>query len=413
MNATTIRFGDYFTISMPKYKRLSELKRNEAVYLPAGLLANEIYEYINNRFCMCIPKELVNDILVVEMQRYDTMIDVSGNLFDWSDKQHIFDPMVVSAYSEEWFTKKISAVNNVFFDDVIDIEASVIYNLIEIRSKTKDISADYLRYYFWRIPFCINNAQCDVCEYNLGSKCAIEPPGTEALRRIRDAAYNYILENYGADSRFYIYCDVLENLEVQIDNTSSRDDLAEKHKKYIDEQSRALGILKLQELFGSPLYDNLKGIEAHVYSVLTPSEKKNSRAKYVGFVRVLEEALTIYNSIRESGKASGISQASIMAFKTPCEIILNAKLRLINPDNWSPSNTFDKNIKYVRSNKSAVLARYLTTNELSEFFDSLDYIRRMKNDGSHTTEYISFDEADKIIDCACNRVIRGIVEYLR
>ncbi len=413
MNTTTIRFGDYFTINMPRYKRLTDLKRDEAVYLPTGLLAAEIYEYINNKYCMSIPRELINDILVVEMQKYDTIIDVNGNLFDWSDKQYIFEPTVAEGYSEDWFTKKISAVNNVFFNDVIDIEASVIYNLIEIIPKTKDVSVDYLRYYFWRMPFCVNNSQCDECEYNSGSKCAIEPPGTEALDLIRDAACKYIFENYGADSRFYVFSDVLENIEVQIDGSSSRNDLTEKHKQYIDERSRALGMLKLQELFGSPLYENLKDVEARVYSVLTPAEKKYNRDEYTGFVRVLEEALTIYNSIKENGKAPGISQASIMAFKTPCEIILKAKLRLITPDNWSPSNTFNKNINFIRTNNGAVFSRILTSNELSEFFNSLDYIRRMKNDGSHTTEYISIEEADTIINCACNKVIRGIVEYLR
>lgn len=411
MESIRIRFGDFFSAKMPRYKRISELRRDEAIYLPAGLIPDEIYNYVNNLHCVSIPQDLLDSVLVVELQKYDTMIDVNGKPYDWSDEYGDFSPKDPDDYPGFWFEKKVNAVNNVFFEDLIDLEASIIYNLIEISPQNNKISLDYLRYYFWNTKFCVNESDCSNCEYFTGQTCKKMPFAVETLEKFRDASHDYILENYG-EERYYIFPEVLDQLEIEIDSFSLHENLVALHRQYQEEQSRAFGRKELQERFGSPLYEELKMLESQVYSVLTPEEKQNAMGRYTGFVRSLEEALTIFNDIKRVA-ANGISQASLMAFKTSCEIILNAKLRIIGDLYWDENGTFYDNIRFIKNYKSTVFKRRLTNDEISEFFNNLNYIRVTKNKGSHTSDFIPIEKAEEIVEIACNKVIKGIIEYIK
>jgi len=411
-----IKFGDYFTSSMPRYKRLSELKRNEAVYIPSNyLLPNTIYSYINNPNCSQIPKEIIDDVLVVHMQKYDTMIDVNGNLFDWSEKGFIYDPKDVDDCQIDWFEKKISAVNNMLFEDKLDVESSIIYNLIEIRPLESQISLDYLRYYFWDMPKSDeedNNSYLQITDSGIYEK----PYRLNVLFNASEYACRIIEKETGC-LRYIITPEILQNIEIEIDDLSEHVPIVQSHRTFLFEQSRAYGKRALQERFGSPLYESLESLEKEVYQVLTPAEKgdKDILSSYTGFVRSLGDALNLFTDLKENEQRTyqGISQASLMAIKTSCEIILKAKLRILNLSNWEPKNSFSKNISFIFENKRAVLSRWLSSNELDDFRNSLHEIRIWKNRGSHTSEFISIEEADYLIDIACNKVIRKIIEHIK
>jgi len=420
-----INFSHHFSITQPRYKRLSELKRSEAVYLPTGLLPDDLYKYINNVNCSFIPKDVLDSIQVVEFQKYDTMIDINGNEFDWSDAYDAYSPEGVKVNdvaigSDFLFEKRVSAVNNMFLNDVIDIESSIIYNLLEIRPTSALISVDYLRYYFWDSTYCVfetnhQGLECENCEFNTGTTCLKMPSGVDTLNRARSITHDMIFQASG-EERFSLLPEAFCDLQIEIDDPTQHSDLILKHKQYLDEQGRSFGTKQLQIIFGSPIYDELRELEARVYSILSPNEKEEKKDSYTGFIRHLEDALTIFNDIKNKSGETGtvnISQATIMAFKSSCEIILKVKLRILELPKWNAEFGFMQNIDFISKNKKSVFRRWLSSEEMRDFYDSLHFVRKMKNQGSHTTEFISINEAERIIDIACNRVIKGLIEYIK
>jgi hypothetical protein len=238
-----VRFQDLFSVSLPRHKRLSELERDKAVYLPSGMLMDELYNCINNKNSIEIPRDILDSILVVEFQRYDKMIDINGEEYDLSAANDPFssrslkidDTIVEDLF---YFEKKLSAVNNIFLNDIINIEASVIYNLLEIRPKTKDVSLDYLRYYFWQIPWCTptgshGDSKCDECEHNTRTSCDIQPFGNQLIYLLRDRSHDIIFEQEGGE-RFCLIPEAFHELTMEIDDQAKRDELVEGHRRYLD-----------------------------------------------------------------------------------------------------------------------------------------------------------------------------------
>lgn len=149
-----INFTDYFSVSFPRFKRFTDLDRKHAIYLAPPLMRNKVDNYINNLHIYKIPEHVIDSLYVVEFQKYDTMIDVNGNVVNFSDGLDEYSPIEKTVENGEfsWFNKKITSVNHVVFDDLLDIESSLIYNLLEIKPITDKISLEYLRYYFYHTP---------------------------------------------------------------------------------------------------------------------------------------------------------------------------------------------------------------------------------------------------------------------
>ena len=384
-----IKFGDYFTATLPRYKQFKDLKRNEAYYL--SNVHDKLDNYINNPLYTSIPDEVLRSILVVELQKYDTMIDINGEEYDWSNG-YPFTPLEREVENQYyyWFEKKWVDVNHVVFDDIMDIESSVVYNLIEIRPKS-GITLDYLRYWLWYNPDLVTDGKSFLYEV-YGEFC-------DNLERIN------------GDSRYLYTCGLLLKQTAVVDNLSEHSSIIRAHNNYLDEAARAESKMALQALFGSPLYNNLKKLENRVVKQLTPDEAKNDQSSYAGFVRMLEESQRIFNATKERGIKT-ISTASIFSFYSACEIILRAKIKCILNTQVFAGDSFSSCIKLLKDNAPILFRRRLPTDEWREFFDDLNRVRLGKNDGSHTTETINIAEAENTIAFVCNKVIKNIDRYL-
>jgi len=386
-----INFSEYFTATLPRYKNFSELKRNEAFYLSNAHFA--VGNYINNPKYNHIPEDAIRSISVVDLQQYDSMIDIDGNEYDWSDGVDPYTPeeRTVDNKFGDWFEKRLVDVNHVIFDDVLDIHASIIYNLIEIRAKA-NISIDYLRQYLW-----FDREQTS--------------DGTVFLVRTREEFCNQLEKSTG-NWRYVFSCPALEKQTLLIDDFSEHDLIIQRHNEYLDEVARAQGKAAIQTLFGSPLYENLIKLEARVLKSLTSDELKSERNSFTGFVRMLEEAQLIFMNTKESGIQT-ISKASVFQFKSACEIILRAKLKCFLRNEVTSNATFSNSIKLLKDNANIMFKTKLPSTEFHNFFNDLHTIRLEKNEASHTTEHMNISEAEKLIHFICNTVIKNIDTYIK
>lgn len=88
-----VKFLDYFSVSFPRYKKFSELDREHAIYLAPPLMRDKVDNYLNNLNIFKLPQSVIESLYVVEFQKYDTMIDVKGNVMNFSDGIDEFSPI--------------------------------------------------------------------------------------------------------------------------------------------------------------------------------------------------------------------------------------------------------------------------------------------------------------------------------
>jgi len=309
-----INFSDYFKISQPRKKCLSELDRENAYYLPPPLLSDDIMYCINNPEVGTIPRSLIDDILVVEFQRYDTMVDKDGNEYDWSN--YCFQPMGLAEIDddlgmfglEKWFEKRLSAVNHILLNNKLDIEASVIYNLFEIRPKTEHITADYLRYYFQQ---------------------PLEEIG-EGVDISHQTVFIWSVKNkfYDEHNAYYYSCEDFTESRLTIDCFDRHAKLVEENRRVLDEMNRGRKSMAIKAVFGQSLYNNLVRLENRILTYLDNNKLLQNRESYSGFVTMLEDSSEIFDNVKK--EQPDISTASIFGFAVSLEVILRAKL-MMNP----------------------------------------------------------------------------------
>ena len=101
-----IKFSDYFIATLPRYKKMSELNRKKSYYL--SNIHDKLDNYINNINYLSIPKHILDEVLVVDLQKYDSMIDINGDEYDWSGKEY-YEPVRTSNEIEclDWYTKNL------------------------------------------------------------------------------------------------------------------------------------------------------------------------------------------------------------------------------------------------------------------------------------------------------------------
>lgn len=385
-----INFTDYFSVSFPRFKRFTDLDRKHAIYLAPPLMRNKVDNYINNLHIYKIPEHVIDSLYVVEFQKYDTMIDVNGNVIDFSDGLDEYSPIekVVENKEFSWFNKKINYVNHVIFDDLLDIESSLIYNLLEIRPVTDKISLEYLRYYFYHTPVE------SIFDYKNGEKL---------LQYIT----NCFTEN--VDSTFYYSCDLFENITITIDNFTRQEKLISEHLSFLKEQSRDVGKIAIQAEFGSDLYNNLRELEKRIQNYLTANNLWDETLDFTGFVSTLEDSMLIFNNAHEKGKAD-ISTASIFGFPLACEIILRVKLKLNNSNLLIDKKTmFGKLIDYLYQYDKFI---FKSGNKNDSFIKLIKRVADKRNSYAHKGNRISIKRAKSDIDLFC-KAIRKIDELIK
>lgn len=309
-----IKFSDYFIATLPRYKKMSELNRKKSYYL--SNIHDKLDNYINNINYLSIPKHILDEVLVVDLQKYDSMIDINGDEYDWSGKEY-YEPVRTSNEIEclDWYTKKLTAVNHIIFDDILDVESSIIYNLIEI-TPLSEISVEYLKYYFWYWP---RNEFDKVSE------------GQKLLNRIYEESGRNIALTNGGYEKFIYTCELLNSSFMVIDKFEYHNDLIMQHSEYLREQTPNKAKMSLQALFGSPLYQNLSRLEKQITNKLIIEKDLKNNNSYTGFLSLLEEGLSNFDNVKNNGEKN-ITIGTIFNFPLALEIYIRAKIKLINPN---------------------------------------------------------------------------------
>ena len=383
-----INFSDYFTVSQPRKKCLANLDRENAYYLPPPLLSDEIMYCINNPDVGTIPRHLIDDILVVEFQKYDTMVDMDGNEYDWSNG--CYSPMELTKINNdldryelgEWLEKRLSAVNHVLLNNKLDIEASVIYNLFEIKPKTEKISVDYLRYYFQQ-PLNEINEYYDISHSTI---------------------FTWSVKNkfYDTHSAYYYSCEDFIESCLTIDCFDWHGELIEENRNVLDELNRGSKRRAIKETFGQCLYNNLVLLEKRIITYLDSHSLLQSRACYSGFVAMLEDSNDSFCIVKN--EQDSISTASIYGFAVSFEIILRAKLKL-NPK--VSKKIYDKctlgyMLDCLRDSPDEVFKRRKPDNK------TINLLRQATNkrnrEYAHTIHWISTSDAEEDIKLFCDAI---------
>ena len=381
---TTIPFEGYLSATLPRYKSFSELKRNEAYYL--SNIHDKVDNYINDPGYSYIPYDVLSEILMVDLQKYDTFIDINGNVLDLSGGEYYtlcdfdYEPYF-DHDNDSPFAKKVMAVNNVLLNNKIDFEATILYNLIEIRPINSSISPEYLKYYF----------------YYRGK----DTDGWNYL----DWAYEAFcrtLEEQTGDSRYIYTPDILKSGVLVIDDLSLHSEIISSFQDSLYEQ-RNPGRLALQEAFKSPLYEQLKSLEKAVKikilnSDMDPESKSNNLSTLTGLLTLLDEGMRVYVQCKQ-GRQEHIHVTSLLNFFLSCEMIIRAKLFLHCNRIIDSSKGF-----------SYLLSEYRNSIEwipnYSEFTKGLYDIKETRNKAAHTGERITIHEAEMIVNKVCNTICK-------
>lgn len=398
-----IRFGDFFDVRQPHYTSLDKLDREHCYYLSDAW--DKIGRFINNPALDHIPHEALDSVLVWDLGRYDTMIDVDGNVVDMSSK-HDYAPKwhgvipceemekATIANKVNPFSCRLSAMNNVALDDRLDIEASLIYNLYEVIPLTNLISVDYLRYYFW----CSGS----VDKHRNGFWYNYEPAESLGILFLFYVEHDLFDELY-KDTGLYknmLDCEVLKDAEADIESFEQHEEIVAEHKKMLEAESRKYGTLYLKAAFGTPDYEQLQRLEMQVIHKIRLQNKKASQrngivdiSSFSGFVSELERFETGFHSI----KISGAQQIYDLPLKV-VEVVLRAKLWYNLGSDVIYSGIMMNDMLNVLWDYWNTLCKVnYTYQQKKEFVSSIRAISKERNGWAHGSKAYSIREADVIM----------------
>jgi len=391
-----IRFGDYFDIRQPHYKSLDQLDRKNCYYLADAW--DKLCQYINNPMLDHIPNEVLESLRFWDIGRYDTLINVNGDVVDLSshdvdygERWHGIVPSGELDVGRHSWLCKISALNNVVLDDSLDIEASIIYNLYEIVPLTNLITIDFLRYYFW----CDKNL--DIQRREFEEKGEAPSLGTLFLLWVEKQTSDELEEDTGGLVRSMLDCDILKDGEADLESFEKHEEIIANHNAMLEEESRKHGTLYLKAAFGAPYYEQLRQLELQVINKIT-IEAKNSDfrrdpSSYTGFISELEHFEVGLHSI----KADGIRKVYNLPLKV-IEVILRAKLWYKLGSNVVYDGIMmNEMINILRDNWDYLCKVKYTYQEKNQFIQSLRAIKTERNIWAHGSKGYTIDEANKIM----------------
>ncbi len=406
-----IRFGDYFEVRQPRYTSLSQLDRQHCYYLADAW--DKLCRYINNPAMDHIPFEVLESLRVWDIGRYHTLINVYGEVVDLSIHskwysgrwQGVVPNDDLGLLVEKW-SCRLSAMNNVMLNDQLDIEATVIYNLYEIKPLTDLISVDFLRYYFW----CDGSLDKQRREFEEKG----EAPSLGALfllwteQRISDE----LEEETGGLVRSMLDVDVLKDEEADLESFEQHEEIINTFNKMLEEDARKYGKLYLKAAFGTPDYEQLRRFEMQVHHKIqvendsaTDAQNRINESMYTGFVAELEHFEAGFQNI----KTSGIRKVYNLPLKV-VEVILRAKLwyRLGSKVIWDRTMMGDM-IDILWDHWEKLCRSRCSFQQKKELINAISSIAGKRNTWAHGSKEYSIDEAEEIMQ----RVYRVIKEINR
>lgn len=153
---TKIFFSDYLEADMPHHTELSELDTTEYYYLSSSEFVHTMIDNIINEGCKQIPELILRHVSLNHLCNNYTLIDKNGNVIDENKTWTILDKNGYKIISQENCDERnaieLNSLNNLF-DANIDIQATLLYNLIRIKPKGKKLSLLYLKKYFYTTDY--------------------------------------------------------------------------------------------------------------------------------------------------------------------------------------------------------------------------------------------------------------------
>lgn len=151
-NSVKIRFSDYFEVDTPQHKKFSQLETDKYYYLSPSLAVHSMIDNIINADQSCIPDDVLRHINLNNLGNVYTLIDNDGNVLKETRQWlAIRDNALRTVGKESCCENKpieLHALNNIY-DAGIDIEGTLLYNLIRIKPKGDQIDLEYLKMYFY------------------------------------------------------------------------------------------------------------------------------------------------------------------------------------------------------------------------------------------------------------------------
>ena len=149
-NSVKIRFSDYFEADTPHHTKLSELNPREYYYLSPS---NEVHCLIDNTINSDKPllsENILREVNLNNLGNIYDLIDVNGCVIDGSKKfkDGIMGSEKGKMHFEEYPPVELYILNY-YGDANIDIEGTLLYNLIRIKPKGNQINLEYLKMFFY------------------------------------------------------------------------------------------------------------------------------------------------------------------------------------------------------------------------------------------------------------------------
>lgn len=274
-----VAFSDYFIADMPHHTELSELDTDKYYYLSPNLIMHTMVDNIINDKCDKNSEYILNHISFNHLGNHYTIIDtdkniISSNIFWTVQRNDYFERIGQSCWAEGPI--QINALNNICNAN-IDIQATIIYNLIRIKPIRK-ISLLYLKKYFHTTEYikAIENAHAknikgfdshifgqDKTDRGIGyiSLCEFAEKYCDNPER-QDKDYGgFSVEELNSS---YIYIDDLKKHKEIIDNFQNNQDTSlEKYKNTVTQRFFDVAFfnnLKEKEDLAKKTYDDIESL---------------------------------------------------------------------------------------------------------------------------------------------------------
>lgn len=150
-NSVKIRFSDYFEADIPHHIELSELRPKEYYYLSPSIAIHCMIDNIVNSDNPLLTDDILRQINFNNMGNIYDLIDNNGKVIDnamrWTIIRGKESILIGKGDIEEVPPIELYALNNIA-DAGIDIEGTLLYNLIRIKPKSNQINLNYIKMFF-------------------------------------------------------------------------------------------------------------------------------------------------------------------------------------------------------------------------------------------------------------------------
>lgn len=399
-----VAFEDYFIADMPHHIELSELDTDNYYYLSPSILMHTMIDNILNDNCDNIPEYILEHISFNHLGNHYTIIDTDKNIISsdvyWTAQRKTdFVRISQSCWAEKPII--INALNNICNAN-IDIQATLIYNLIRIKPIRK-ISLLYLKKYFHTTEYmkALENAK----SHNIKG---IDSHVNGQTKKDRGIGYISLCEF--AEK----YCDNPKNRDEdyggfsieEINNSYIYIDELKKHKEIIDDfqnnQDSSLEKYKstvFQRFFDIAFFNNLKEKERCAKDTYDDIEALTS---LLGTEKQLTIAEMNYDIIKQTAAA----EINMINFYTAIEkylrlcLVCYPKKEEIDIGNRTLNRiaSFTMGDLFYCFSNNMILFENISINQRSDLLLYFEAIRKARNTEAHQGQGIKKEDAENWVN---------------